>query len=362
MIVPVIMAGGKGARLWPLSRNGLPKPFVAIEGGETLLQSTLRRAAAIPGLGAPVVVCDGAHELLVCQQAADVFPGKLTLLLEPESRGTAPAVCAAALLVERLAGLGTKLLVLPSDHVISDHAAFAGAVVSAAELAGAGYLVTFAVKAREPATGYGYLKIGEPINVAKQQFRVEAFVEKPERERAVQFLGSGHHAWNSGIFMFETASLIEAFQHFRPDILAACRGALPAKTGESAALDPTAFAVAPSISIDHAIMEKAGNVAAVIADFRWSDVGDWNSVWRETRKDDGGVAARGNVFTVDCAGSLIRSEGPLVLGLGLEDMIVVATKDAILVAPRSRAQDVKRAVDELAARNRSGEDDIGFSF
>lgn len=355
MIVPVIIAGGKGARLWPLSTELLPKPFVAInDGDETMLQATLRRLAAIPGIGAPLVVCDQAHELLARQQAANVFPGEINLLLEPEGRGTAPALCAAALLVERLAGPDAVLLALPSDHIIAADLEFTKAIASAAELAGAGYLVTFAVKPRELATGYGYLKIGAPIDTAKQQFRLDAFVEKPERKKARQFLSSDQYAWNSGIFMFEAGTLIGAFQKLQPEILSACQEALPANgLGSTVKLHPAVFTATPSISIDHAIMEKASNVATVVADFRWSDVGDWNSVWQETTKDTKGVATCGNVLAVDCAGSLIRSEGPAVLGLGLEDMIVVATKDAILVAPRSRAQDVKRAVDEMAARGQS---------
>ncbi|MBC8038721.1 MAG: mannose-1-phosphate guanylyltransferase [Rhizobiales bacterium] len=349
MIVPIILAGGKGTRLWPLSTEMLPKPFIAMGDGEgTLLQSTLRRLTAIPGLGAPIMVCDAVLELLVRRQAATALQGNFTLLLEPEARGTAPALVAAALLVEKLWGRDAKLLVVPSDHAIADNAAFAKAVAVAAELATAGYLATFAVKPREAATGYGYLKIGEPIDAAKQQFRVETFVEKPERERAEQFLSSGQYAWNSGIFMFEAATLIDAFEKFHPEILAACREALPEGAGQSVTLGRTAFAKAPTISIDYAIMEKAGNLAAVIADFGWSEVGDWNSIWREAGKNDKGVAARGNVLALDCANSLLRSEGPVLVGLGLEDMIVVATEDVILVAPRSRAQDVKRAVEELA--------------
>ncbi len=277
-------------------------------------------------------------------------PEKLTLLLEPESRGTAPAMCAAALVVERFAGPDAVLLALPSDHVIADDQAFAAAVASGAELAGAGHLVTFAVKPRGPATAYGYLKLGEALDAAKQQFRVEAFIEKPEWERAERFLGSDNYAWNSGIFMFKAGAVIEAFQQFEPEMLASCRKALP--KGESITLDPAAFAASPSNSIDYAIMEKARNTAAVIADFGWSDMGDWNAVWTEAAQDDRGVALRGNAITIDCNGSLLRSDGPLVVGLGLEDMIVVATKDAVLVAPRSRAQDVKRAVEELEARSR----------
>ncbi|HUR43157.1 MAG TPA: sugar phosphate nucleotidyltransferase [Aestuariivirga sp.] len=349
MIVPVIMAGGRGARLWPLSRGETPKPFLAMGKGETLLQITLRRIAKLCGLASPVIVCDSEHEDMARQQAAAVFPEKFSLLLEPGGRGTAPALCAAALLVERWRGPDAVLLALPTDHAVANDATFAETVASAAELADAGYLVTFAIKPREPATGYGYLKIGEAIDAGKQQFRVEAFIEKPHRQRAGQFLLSGQFAWNSGIFMFQAAVLIEAFQQFQPEILAACRNALQGD-GDRAVLEPKAFAAALSLSIDYAVMEKASNIGTVVSDFNWSDMGDWNAVWLQDTKDKNGVAARGNVLAIDCTGSLVQSDGPVVLGLGLEDMIVIATKDAILVAPRSRAQDVKRAVEELAAR------------
>jgi len=358
MVVPVIIAGGTGARLWPLSRPALPKPFMAItDRKETLLRATLRRVAKMPGLETPMVVCDARHEALVREQAGSLFSGQLRLLLEPEGRGTAPALCAAALVAERLAGPRAVLLALPSDHAVADDDAFAAAIASGAELASAGYLVTFAVKPREPATAYGYLRIGDPIDMARRQFRVEAFMEKPERNRAEEFLSSGQYAWNSGIFMFEAATVIGTFQQLQPEILAVCRKALPGDMSDSIMLDPAAFAAAQSISIDYAIMERAGNTAAVVADFGWSDVGDWNAVW-EASKDEKGVAARGDVVAIDCEGSLIRSEGPVIFGLGLEDMIVVATKDAVLVASRSRAQDVKRAVEELAAwRRANGEGD-----
>ncbi|MGH6907215.1 MAG: mannose-1-phosphate guanylyltransferase, partial [Aestuariivirga sp.] len=312
-----------------------------------------------------IVACNVAHEMLVRQQAADAFPGKLSLLLEPESRGTAPALCAAALLAERLTGPDTALLALPADHIISGDPAFSEAIDSAAELANAEYLVTFAIKPNQAVTGFGYLKLGETLDPAKRQFKVEAFIEKPDAERAKQFLAGGGYAWNSGIFMFKAGILIEAFERFQPEILAACREALPKSALKpSVRLDRQAFAAAPSTSIDYAIMEKADNIAAVIGDFAWSDVGDWNSVWLEAKKDDKGAAPRGNVLAIDCTGSLIRSDGPMLVGVGLEDMIVVATKHAILVAPRSRAQDVSQAVDQLAARGRSiaNEDDSEISL
>ena len=351
MIVPIVLAGGAGARLWPLSRPALPKPFISVtSGGETLLQATLRRVDGTPGLDSPIIVCHAAHEGLVREQGASIFPGNLRLLVEPEARGTGPALCAAALLVEQLAGPNAVLLALPSDHAIEIGSAFDKAVASGAELAVGGHLVTFAVNPREAATAYGYLKIGEPISAPRQQFHVEAFSEKPARERAQQFSRSNNYAWNSGIFMFEAAKLIKAFQQFHPDILAACRKALPESTGYSVMLDATAFAAASSISIDYAIMEKAGNIAAVLADFEWRDLGDWNAVWQEATRDEASVAARGRVLALDCKGSLIQSDGPVVVGLGLEDMIVVATGDAVLVAPRSRAQEVRRAVADLSAR------------
>ncbi len=355
MIVPVIIAGGKGLRLWPQSRETLPKPFVDVIGYEqTLLQSTFERLKVVPGLNAPLIVCNAAHSFLVQAQAISAGQPEVSMLLEPEGRNTAPALCAAALMIERLSGSEAIMLVLPADHIIADEEGFARAVASGAELAGQNYLVTFAMKPTSPATGYGYLKLGSAIDTGKQQFMLDAFIEKPNLEKAQEFLSSANYAWNSGMFMFKAAVLLKNFEALQPDMLGACRAALPTESESSSfLLSQKEFSRAPSISIDYAIMEKAANVATVVADFGWSDVGDWEAVWQASDKDGKGVVARGNVHVTDCTDSIVQSQGPLVVGLGLEKMIAIGTKDAVLVAPLSRAQDVKKAVDALAALGRS---------
>jgi mannose-1-phosphate guanylyltransferase/mannose-6-phosphate isomerase len=355
MVQPIVIAGGKGTRLWPVSRATLPKPFVQITGAEdTLLQATLRRLPLAAEGAVPLVVCNADHEFLVRDQAAKVSAGRVNLLLEPESRNTAPAVCAAALAIQRTSGSDEPILVLPADHDIADETAFAEAVKSGAGLARKGFLVTFAITPTEAATGYGYLRIGQAIDAAQKQFKLEAFVEKPDRQRAEQFLASGSYAWNSGMFIFQPSVLIAAFQLYQPEILNACRAALAdSGLGTTMRLDPTAFAKCPSISIDYAIMEKSPNVATVIADLEWSDVGDWQAIWKIAAKDKMGNANLGNVLTLDSTDCLIRSDGPLLVGLGLKGMVAIATKDAVVVAPKDRAQDMKHVVDQLAAQSRN---------
>lgn len=354
MITPVILAGGKGVRLWPVSRESMPKPYVRTASDQnTLLQETLSRISHLDGVSPTLVVCNGEHDFLVSGQAEKVARNGVRLLLEPEGRNTAPAICAAALIAKATAG-DEPMLALPADHMIRNDRAFAEAVHSGADLARQGYLVTFAIKPTFPATGYGYLKIGSPIDAEKEQFRIEAFVEKPDASLATQFLQQGRHAWNSGIFMFKPSVILDSFARLQPDILNACGEAVAhvAPTETKLRLDRAAFSRAPSISIDYAIMEKAGNVATVLAGFDWSDVGDWQAVWSIASRDGKENAVFGNADVVESTGSLLHSEGPLLVGVGLTDMIAVATKDAVIVAPKSRAQDVKLAVDRLKSSNR----------
>lgn len=353
MLTTVVLAGGKGVRLWPVSREAMPKPYVRTSDvDDTLLQATLRRVSALDASGPTIVVCNRDHDFLVASQAQTSARNGVRMLLEPEGRNTAPAICAAALLAAA-AGDDNPLLVLPADHVIRDEKAFAAAVGSGAALAGQGYLVTFAIAPSFPATGYGYLKTGAAIDAARGQFAIEAFIEKPDAQVAEGFLARGGYAWNSGMFMFRPSVLLSAFETFQPGILAACRDAVaPVIDGGAQMLDRVAFARAPSISIDYAIMEKAQNVATVVGEFDWSDVGDWQAVWNIAPRDASGNAVFGNAEAMESSGSLIHSDGPLLVGVGLTDIIAVATKDAVIVAPKDRAQDVKLAVDRLKAHNR----------
>ena len=353
-ITPVILAGGKGARLWPVSREDMPKPYVRTsEVEDTLLQATLRRVETLQQAGSCFVVCNKDHDFLVTEQAEAAVGHRIRLIVEPEGRNTAPAICAAALVLSRESDGDEPMLVLPADHVIRDIDPFSTAVASAEELAREGYLVTFAVRPGFPATGYGYLKIGAAIDASQNQHSIEAFVEKPDAELAMRFLATGDYAWNSGMFMFRPSVILAAFERFQPGILQACRDAVGPRLSNSALkLDRAAFLRAPSISIDFAIMEKAENVATVLADFDWSDVGDWQAVWSLAAHDADGNAVFGNAEVVESSGSLVHSDGPLLVGFGLLDMIAVATKDAVIVAPKHRAQDVKLAVERLKSNNR----------
>lgn len=354
VVVPVILAGGKGMRLWPVSREAMPKPYVRIyDKNDTLLQATLRRVSKLHAVHQCLVVCNAEHESHANGQARAVLGHGVRFLFEPEARNTAPAICAAALVLLTASG-DDPMLVLPADHIINDEQSFIRSIGAGTELACMGHIVAFAIKPSFPATSYGYIKMGDAIAAAPGQFKIEAFVEKPDAEKAIGFLGSGNYAWNSGIYMFRPSVLLAAFQSHQPDVLAACREAVEkAPAGDILRLDRAAFARAPSISIDYAIMEKAGNLTAVLAEFDWSDIGDWDAVWSAGDRDDNGNTAIGNIELMDSSGSLINSNGPLLVGVGLIDMIAVATRDAIIVAPRNRSQDVKLAVERLAIDNRA---------
>ena len=322
---------------------------------QTLLQATLSRLNTLADIGNPLIVCGTVFGVQAKLQAFLAgFPDVATLL-EPEGRNTAPAICAAALMVERTCGADAIILTLPADHVIADGAAFAAAVASGAELAARKMLVTFAITARTPATEYGYLKLGETIDCGKRQQMVDAFVEKPSPEKAQAFLAAGQYAWNSGMFMFTAAAIIENFARLQPDILSACRKSLPANPDTPPfRLNKKEFEKAEAISIDVAIMERAENVAAVVVDMGWSDVGSWDSIWQASSKPVAGNATQGNVHLHDCKDSIVQSGGPLLVALGLESMIAVATDDAILVAPRSRSQEVKKVIEEQAQSRHGG--------
>lgn len=352
-VVPVVLAGGKGVRLWPVSREACPKPLVrALASEETMLQATVRRASGLGGGGRTMVVCNVEHDCIVGSQARMAARHGVRLILEPEGRNTAPAVCVAAL-VQSASGSDDPLLVLPADHAIRDEERFVEAVRSARQLAMAGHLVTFAIAPTFPATGYGYLKIGRPISEARRQFHIDAFIEKPPADVARKLVDGGQHAWNSGMFMFRPSVLVRAFEELQPEILEACRRAIPrGQWGEIVRLDGEAFGRSPAISIDQGIMEKSSNIATVLADFDWSDVGDWQAVWSITDKDDRGNAVIGHVEVVESSGSLLHSDGPLLVGVGLVDMIAVATRDAVVVAPRQRSQEIKQAVEILRSHGR----------
>ena len=351
-MVPVILCGGAGSRLWPMSRKLLPKQFLPLVTEHTLLQDTALRLRGLKGAGAPVVIANQEHRFLVGDQLGAIGVAPRALLVEPVGRNTAPAIAAAALQVAREEP-DAVLLVLPSDHLIGDVAAFHRASRQAAALAADGYLVTFGIAPTAPATGYGYIEEGSPVGKSRGAFRIRRFVEKPSLAKAKTFLAKGGFLWNSGMFAFTARRYLEELGRFRPDILAAAKAALEgaARDLDFVRLEARAFAACPSDSVDYAVMERTGRGAVVRATMRWSDVGSWSALWEVGRKDKANNVARGDVWLHDAKGCYVRADGRHVSLLGAENLIVVETDDAVLVASRSRAQDVKEVVARL---DRSG--------
>lgn len=350
MITPVLLCGGSGTRLWPLSRKSFPKQFVPLTGETSLFQASVARLAG-PDFAAPVVVTGSDFRFIVTEQMAAIGADPGAILIEPSARNTAPAILAAAL---HLAAddPARPMLVAPSDHVIPDSAAFAAAVARGLSPALEGQLVTFGIAPTHAETGYGWLELSAPSDGAP--VALSRFVEKPDAARAEAMLQAGTFLWNAGIFLFTPATLIAAFEAHAPQVLAAVRAALAAAKADLGflRLDPAAFAGAPDISIDYAVMEKAANLTVVPFAGGWSDLGGWDAVWREMGPDAAGVATSGPATAIDCTDTLLRSESPdlELVGIGLDKLIVVAMPDAVLVADRARAQEVKRAVAALKAK------------
>lgn len=351
-IHPVILSGGSGTRLWPLSRLAYPKQLLSLVGERTMLQETALRVAEPQRFAPPLVVCNEEHRFIVAEQlrAAGLEPA--AILLEPVGRNTAPAVAAAALtLLEREAD--PLMLVLPSDHVVQKVAPFRAAVDAAAQLAAKGALVTFGIKPEGPETGYGYIRRGAALD-APDAFAVEAFVEKPDRARAEAFLADGGYDWNSGMFVLGAKAFLDELAAFEPKVVEAAKQALAqAKSDLSfVRLDKAAFEASPSISIDNAVMERTRKAAVVACDIGWSDVGAWSALWAIGQRDGDGNVTQGDVLTRDVSGSYLRADGRLIAALGLKDVIVVDTADAVLVAAKDRVQDVKELVAALQAKGR----------
>lgn len=347
-IVPVILSGGSGTRLWPESRPERPKQLLALTAEETMLQLTARRTAGSERFAAPIVVANAAHAELVEQQLEAVGQPAQALILEPMGRNTAPAIALAAL----AAGGGSEpLLVMPSDHVIADPDAFRAAIHAALPLVEQGWLATFGIAPDAPETGYGWIKIGEAIGEGVH--RVARFVEKPPREAAEAMLASGDHAWNGGIFLFRADAFLGALREHAPDILDAAGKAMAGARREGARIHPDAdaFAASPSDSIDYAVMEKAEHVAVVPVAMGWSDVGSWDALHAISRCDADGNAGSGDVVMIETRGSLIRAgAGKRVALVGVRDLIVVAHGDDVLILPRGRSQDVKKLIEAMKKR------------
>ncbi len=351
-ITPVLLCGGSGTRLWPLSRKSHPKQFASLLEGESLFQASARRLYG-QAFSAPIIVTSDTFRFIVTDQLSAAGIAAEAVLIEPQPRDTAAAILAASLFRAQTDSEGL-ILIAPSDHVIPDAAAFSAAVLAGVDAARAGQIVTFGLTPDRPETGFGYLELDwKPAGTAPEPIALRSFVEKPNAESAAVMLAEGRYLWNAGIFLATVATLLKAFRQEKPELFAAVQAALAGASHDLGftRLEPIAWAKAEAISIDYAVMEKARNLVVVPYSGRWSDLGDWAAVWRETETD--GLALSGAATAIDCRNTLLRSEadGLEIVGIGLEDIVAVAMPDAVLIAHKNRAQDVKQAVATLKARN-----------
>lgn len=346
-LLPVILSGGSGTRLWPLSREAYPKQFLALAGEQTMLQATWQRVAPIAGR-APLVVANEEHRFVAAEQLQQLGVQPLAILLEPVGRNTAPAIAVAALEATR-DGDDAVLLVLPSDHVIADEEAFRAAVLRAMPAARSGKLVTFGIVPTGPETGYGYIKAGAAGDVRP----VDRFVEKPDAETAQQYVQSGEYFWNSGMFLFKASRYLAELERFNPAMLAASRTAWQQarRDADFTRLDKDAFTAVPSDSIDYAVMEKTADAVVVALDAGWNDVGSWTALRDVSAQDADGNAHHGDVIAIDCHNTYAYGERLIAL-VGLDDVIVVETDDAVMVGRSDRMQEIKQVVSQLKAAGR----------
>jgi mannose-1-phosphate guanylyltransferase / mannose-6-phosphate isomerase len=360
-VVPVILSGGFGTRLWPASRKRQPKHLLPLREDKTMFRLTVERTRGLAGVTAPVVACNEDHRPGIQRDLHRAGYDDATLILEPVGRNTAAAVGTAALYLQQRYGEAV-LLVLPADHIVTDEEAFARAVSVAVPQAEQGYLVTFGIVPTHPATGYGYIRTGDRISPSVRA--VARFVEKPKQAVATRFLRSGGYLWNSGMFVFTASALIEELGRHSPDVLSACRNALEGAERRNGLilLQEAAFAAAPSISIDYAVMERTKRAAVVGLDAGWSDVGDWAALWDLADHDPDGNAVAGDVIALGVHDSLLRASTRLVGVIGLDDVVVVETGDAVLVAAKDHAQEVKALVERLQAEGRPEFDSDGTDW
>ncbi len=350
MLIPVLLSGGVGSRLWPVSREMHPKQFLPLAGELSMLQETLQRTSGLEE-AAPLVVCNEEHRFMVAEQLRQVGLQASALILEPQGRNTAPAVALAA-----LQAVGTApealLLVLPADHLIQDVEAFVAAVGKAVPLARQGRLMTFGVVPSSAETGYGYIKCGPALEA--DLYDLERFVEKPDEATAQAYLDSGTYLWNSGMFLLRAATYLEQLGEFAPEILSCCQQAMAGASIDMDFVRPDAqaFDQCPSDSIDYAVMEKTAVGGVVSLDCGWSDVGAWSALWDVAQRDGDGNACKGDVMLDNCSDSYFRSDSRLVAAIGVDNLVVVETADAVLVADRARVQDVKRIVNRLKEQGR----------
>lgn len=350
-MIPVLLSGGSGSRLWPLSRSSYPKQFLALNGDRSMFQETLLRLKGLDH-DAPIVICNTEHRFLAAEKLRELGTSPQSIILEPMGRNTAPAIAVTA-----LAALQTSedpiLLVLPADHAIKSPKEFHKAIKVAENLAQQGALVTFGIVPDQPHTGYGYIKRSD--DVQNGGYNVEKFVEKPNQATATEFLKSGGYLWNSGMFMFRASRYLEELEKFQPEILRFAKAAFESATADYdfTRLDEELFSKCPGISIDYAVMEHTQQARVVPLDAGWSDIGSWSSLWQISDKDENNNCLIGDTITEDTKGSYILAETKLVTTIGVEDLIIIDTKDALLVARKDRSEDVKKIVDHLKSQDRS---------
>lgn len=351
MIIPVIMAGGTGSRLWPLSRMHYPKQFLNLNGSQSMLQTTISRIGSLETLD-PIVICNEEHRFIVAEQLKQLSLADSSIILEPIGRNTAPAIALAALKCSKKDDL---LLVLAADHVILNEHEFCEVISQAEKHANAGRLVTFGIVPTAPETGYGYIRRGESVSQnGKKIFEVEAFVEKPDVLTANEYLSTGEYYWNSGMFLFRAGRYLEELQKYRSDIYNACLQAMETATTDLdfIRVDESAFRACPDDSIDYAVMEKTDDAVVIPLDAGWSDVGSWSSLWEISNKDSAGNVSKGDVITYNTENCYLHSESSLLTAVGIKDIVIVQTKDALLVAHAESVQDVKKIVEKLKKDNR----------
>ena len=354
-MVPVILAGGSGTRLWPLSREMYPKQLINVINEKTMLQETLIRLSGLEDMGKPIVICNDNHRFMVAEQLREIEITAESILLEPVGRNTAPALAIAALRILSQ-GLNPLLLVLPADHIIKDISAFHDALNAGQSFAQEGFLITFGIVPEMAETGYGYIRKGDQLSGPgnTEVVKIAEFVEKPDKRNAEAYVKSGHYCWNSGIFMFKASQVIEELKKFAPEIVEACERALHSgkEDLDFFRLDADAFETCPSESIDYALMEKTDKGAMVSLKAGWDDLGSWEALWKVGEKNENGNVMQGDVLTHDVKSSYLRATHRMIAAVGLENYIVIETSDAVLISPRDRVQEVKQFVDQLKSNKR----------
>lgn len=351
-LVPVILAGGSGTRLWPRSRASFPKQFLDLTGSRSLLAETVARFANHNAFEAPIIAGAAEHDVMIARELQSLRPR--AFIVEPLKRNTAPAIAAAAVIVTEMFGADAILCAVPADQIVRDCDAFAAALLRAAAAADGGSIVTIGIEPKDASSAYGYIERGVALPEFPGVYSVERFVEKPDRSTAEEFVASGNFLWNAGMFVMRADVLLSEFALLHPEILDAARKSVAhAQWKDTVLLDADAFTASPSISFDYAVMERTRRAAVVPAEFGWADVGNWLALWQAEDKDAQGNALRGDIIASDCNDCHIESDRGLLVARGLEGMAVVQTRDATLIAPLDRAQDLSAIVEKLSAEGRA---------